>query len=267
MTETALATLPEAQTPAAKLLQTKIASVIATCPDHSDAARQRFAHICMAISNTKEIAACDPVSVVMTMYGCAKLGLVPDKNLGHVYIIPRYENRVQQATLMVGYRGYMELARRSGHVSYIDARVVYKNDLFDPQYGTTPGIIHKPWFALGKEKAGEPWAAYCVAKLSGQDVYQFDILTLSDINAAKKASKNSSKEYSPWIQYPMEMWRKTAVRRASKYWPISTALADAVAWDEQAEMGRRQEIPTPEFEGTPIEAKTDPLMQEIENDE
>jgi len=267
MTETALANLPDAKTAAAEILLSKMESVIATYPDSSPQARERFAHICMALSNTKDLRECDPASVVVAIYGCAMLGLVPDKNLGHVYVIPRKEKGRKVATLMVGYRGYMELARRSGHVSYIDARVVYRNDEFDVQYGTTPGIIHKPWFLLGHDKAAEPWAAYCVAQLKGQDIYQFDVLTRSDIEAAKKISKGKNSEYSAWIQYEMEMWRKTAIRRGSKYWPQSPLLAQAVAWDEQVEMGRRQEIPTPEFVGAPIVAKTDPLMQELEKDE
>lgn len=253
-----------ARTAAAKILQNKIAAVLSAYPDSDQQVRERFAHICIALANSTDLKDCDPSSVVVAIYGCAALGLVPDKTLGHVYIIPRKSKGKMMATLMPGYRGLMELARRSGAVSYIDARVVYANDAFDVEYGTSPGIKHHPWFVRGQTEPGKPWAAYCVAKLRGEIQYQFDVLTSDEIAAAKKMSQGSDSPYSPWNKYPEEMARKTAVRRASKYWPLSPLLAKAVAWDEQADMGRRQEIGMPQFTGNPQDAKTDPLMDGID---
>lgn len=255
-----------ARTEAAKQLAKRIDTIVSAYPDHNEQSRQRFAHIGIALANSHELAKCDPRSVVIAIYGCAVLGLIPDKTLGHVYVIPRkVKGGGQAATLMPGYRGYMELARRGGKISYIDARVVYTNDDFDVRHGTNPGITHRPWFTLGRDKAGEPWAAYCVAKLVGEDLYQFDVMTRAEIEAAKKSSEGANKDWSPWVQHPAEMWRKTVVRRASKYWPLETDLARAVAWDEQRDRGERQHIHMPEFGGKPQEADTDPLMDGIDD--
>ncbi len=252
------------QTEAVKLLTDKMGAVLAAYPDSNPQVRERFAQICIALANSYELKKCDPRSIVTAIYGCAALGLVPDKTLGHVYIIPR-KNKAGQvlATLMPGYRGYIELARRSGAIGYVDARVVYVNDEFDVRWGTDPGVVHHPWFVRGKDEPGEPWAAYCVAQLPGQSQYQFDVLTRTEIEAARNSSEGSNKEWSPWVQHPAEMWRKTAVRRASKYWPLSPMLAQAVAWDEQADRGQRQQITMPEFTGEPVQAKSDPLMEGI----
>ena len=68
----------------------------------------------------------------------AQLGLEPGGTLGHIYFIP-YGNK---CTPIIGYKGYLELARRSGQVARLDARVVYEGEKFEVTAGLHPNIEH-----------------------------------------------------------------------------------------------------------------------------
>ena len=66
---------------------------------------------------------------------------------GEAYLIPFKNNKkggVYECQFIVGYKGLMLLARRSGEVANIDALTVYENDEFDLSYGFDPALIHKP---------------------------------------------------------------------------------------------------------------------------
>jgi hypothetical protein len=58
------------------------------------------------------------------------------------------------------------------------------------------------------------------------------ILAIRDRSSAKTKDGNI---VGPWKTDEAEMWRKTVVRRASKYMPLSTEAQRAVAVDNQAE--------------------------------
>lgn len=76
---------------------------------------------------------------------CAQLGLRPGV-LGHAWLLPFYDSksRQQQAQLVVGYQGLVELAHRSGKIQSLIARTVYANDYFDVDYGLEDKLVHKP---------------------------------------------------------------------------------------------------------------------------
>lgn len=48
--------------------------------------------------------------------------------------------------------------------------------------------------------------------------------------------------YIPWIQHPIPMVKKTAVRWSSKYWPLSEEFQSAVYFAETEENGLKQQI-------------------------
>lgn len=223
-----------AKTPAAKALVTRMDSMLQAFPDGRDQARARFAQIAISMANNMELAQkCDPASLVMAIYGCAQLGLVPDTSLGHIYVVPHKG----KATLIPGYRGMIELAKRSGDVSTVYAYVVRENDDFAQQWGTDPRIDHKP--AYGNR--GALTHAYAVAvHRDGQK--QFIVLDAQDIARIKKSSQSAGSEYSPWRTAEDQMWMKSAVRQLCKYLRLSPEAARAIQWDEQADRGEQQTI-------------------------
>jgi recombinational DNA repair protein RecT len=67
---------------------------------------------------------------------------------------------------------------------------------------------------------------------------QFEVMNKEQILAIRDRSSAKTKDgniVGPWKTDEAEMWRKTVVRRASKYMPLSTEAQRAVAVDNQAE--------------------------------
>ncbi|WP_198647329.1 recombinase RecT, partial [Escherichia coli] len=102
-------------------------------PKHMTA--DRLARIATTeIRKVPKLASCDQASFLGAIMQCAQLGLEPGGALGHAYLIPfdkrqkvngRWETVSTEAQLIIGYRGMIDLARRSGQILSISARTVH----------------------------------------------------------------------------------------------------------------------------------------------
>ncbi|MDK4605731.1 recombinase RecT, partial [Kingella kingae] len=63
---------------------------------------------------------------------------------------------------IIGYRGMIDLARRSGQIISLSARAVYENDEFSYEYGLHEDLKHKPY---EDGDSGALTHVYAVAKL------------------------------------------------------------------------------------------------------
>lgn len=186
-----------------------------------------------AIQRTPKLLECDPQSLLASLMQCAQLGLEPDGILGHAYLVPFKNNKrggILEAQFMVGYKGLISLARRSGEVQSISAQVVYVNDEFDYCYGLDEKLYHKP--AMGER--GRPIAAYAIAKFKDGG-HAFEVMTYDEIEAIRKRSKSS--DDGPWVTDWPEMARKTPLRKLAKYLPLSIEFQRAAALDERVDAG------------------------------
>lgn len=131
----------------------------------------------------------------------------------------RYEDRVQYLPMVAG---LMKKARNSGEISSLKAEMVYEKDYFafDPSTDEQPS--HKPdWFG----ERGGPVGVYAVARMKDGTVMA-EIMSRKQVMNIAGQSKNSfqydpekGKNYGEW-------WRKTAIRRLSKYLPSSSDRDD-----------------------------------------
>jgi recombinational DNA repair protein RecT len=161
----------------------------------------------------------------------ASLGLFPDA-LGRSYLVP-YKDKCQ---LIIGYRGYMNLARRSNLVTSINAKVIRAKDEFLYEDGLDRKLVHKPFWG---DDPGEIVGAYCIARFSNGD---FDLHAMSrrELDAIKNRSRAKS---GPWTTDFGPMCQKTVIRHASKMWPIYIEdLARAAELDDAVDTGRDQVI-------------------------
>lgn len=187
----------------------------------------------VATSRDPKLMNCTPQSVLSAVMTASQLGLEPGSPLGGAYLVP-YGNTCQ---LIVGYRGLIDLARRSGQIQSIEARVVHKRDRFSIVFGLDPKLEHEPYMPLDSETEadldpGPMVAVYAVAKLK-DGATQTEVMTKAQVDAIKKRSKTSGS--GPWQSDYEEMARKTVVRRIAKYLPLSTELATALSLDERDE--------------------------------
>lgn len=189
------------------------------------------------IRKTPQLAECDLNSLFGSIVQSAQLGLEPGSALGHCYLIPFKNNKKQivECQFLIGYRGMVELARRSGQVQSISAREVYEHDEFSITYGLHEDMVHVP--AYGKDR-GRVVGYYSVAHLVGGGL-QFDFMDLFEIDQIKSRSASASFSSSPWNSDPIAMGKKSVVRRLFKLLPVSVQALMAVTLDEQGERGEQ----------------------------
>jgi recombination protein RecT len=190
------------------------------------------------IQKTPALLDCSPVSLVAAVIQASQLGLEIGV-LGQAYLVP-FKGSV---TLIPGYRGLVQLARRSGEIVSIEARIVHAKDLFTVAYGLNPDLTHKPWMPTPDEKVtkegpGPVLCAYACARFKDGG-YQFEVMSLRELDAIKTRSKASS---GPWVTDTEEMYRKTVTRRLCKWLPASIELARALELDNNAEEGLPQDL-------------------------
>lgn len=206
-------------------------------PKHMTA--DRLARIALTeVRKTPALGRCDQASFLGAIMQCAQLGLEPGGALGHAYLLP-FENRrkgITEVQFIAGYRGMLDLARRSGQILSIEARAVYAADKFHVALGLNPDLTHEPdWEASDR---GPLRFVYAVAKLKDGGT-QFEVMSRAEIERARSQSKAG--QSGPWVSHFDEMAKKTVIRRLFKYLPVSIELATAVALDEQAESAQRQD--------------------------
>ena len=187
-----------------------------------------------AYNQTPELAKCTPVSVLSCILKCAALGVEPSAvdNLGRAYILP-YNNRKTghtEAQMILGYKGMIDLARRSGEIQDISARAVYEGDFFEYEFGLNEQLKHIP--AQDNERTPNKLThVYMVCHFKDGGHY-IDVMTRSQVNAIRSRSKSGSSAYSPWSTDYEAMACKTVIRRAFKFLPVSVEAQKAAATDE-----------------------------------
>jgi len=172
----------------------------------------------------QKLRECDPAKVLGAFSAGLQLGLVPGP-LGLVHLIP-FGGEV---VLVVGYRGYIELAYRTGLVRDVSAELVYAGEPFRVRLGTTPKIEHERDGAPGERAIV---AAYAVAHLKTAGTVS-RVIYEQDWERARKASQLGKTNRGPWADDRAAMILKTAYRRLEPKLPKTAPMVLAEAWDEQ----------------------------------
>ena len=179
-------------------------------PKHMD--MNRMSRIALTTIRTNpKLLECAVPSLMGAVMQAVQLGLEPGL-LGHCYILP-YK---REATFVIGYKGMIDLARRSGHIQSIYAHAVHENDEFEYELGLHPKLEHKP----SHGERGAFIGAYAVAHFKDGG-YQMEFMPKSEIEKRRKRSATANSSYSPWSSDYEEMAKKTVVRYMFKYLPIS----------------------------------------------
>lgn len=188
---------------------------------------ERFTRIALTlVRQNPQLLECSQQSVLGALMLAAQHGLEPGP-LGLSYIIPRWNKntRTKEAQFQIGYRGYLELARRSGDIAMIDAEVVREHDDFDYEKGLQPRLRHVP--ADGdRGRVVKVWAA--ATFVNGGSA--FKVLTVDDVESYRKRSQSPNQ--GPWTTDWEQMAIKTALRRLSTFLPLSAEGQMVISADE-----------------------------------
>lgn len=196
-----------------------------------------------AIQKSPQLKQCTPLSLLACVVECGQLGLEPDGVLGDVYLVPFKDKKsgTRNATIIVGYKGFMKLAFQTGDIYKITAHVVRKGERFTHSHGTDEQLEHIRT-DHGEEKDDSTWTHVYACAYFRDGHKDFEVLERADVfrRRARSAGYRGQKADSPWFTDPETMWKKSAIRALAGRLPKSTTdnrLARAVALDEMSDAG------------------------------
>ena len=214
-----------------KLIESQSEQIKKALPSICNA--ERFTRVAMtAITKNPKLAECDQASLMTCLLDCASLGIEPDGRRAH--LIP-YGKR---CTLIIDYKGLVELVRRSGEVVKIHADVVCENDLFEFDMGE----VSKHVIDL-KGQRGKVYAVYAIAQMK-DGAKQCEVMTVEEVDKIRQASNGRNSD--PWTKHWNEMAKKTVFRRLCKWLPLSSEQLELVSKDYAQFNKPKVEIELPE---------------------
>lgn len=190
-----------------------------------------------------ELARVNPARILIALMDIARLGLFPGSKLGEAWVVPfavgQGQDRRPDCQAIIGYQGFLKLARNSGLIESVGARAVYAGDRFELQFGLHEDIIHVPGQDVDRSDPRNVIGCYTVCKFRGGG-HHLEWMTADEILAIARRSKTYDRRNDswsgPWGTDWIEMAKKTVIRRAAKQWPKSVDMAEALALDEKAEV-------------------------------
>lgn len=192
------------------------------------------------VANNKTLQVCKPASIMYVGLKATALGLPLDPNLGFAYAIPYKDNRAGEtvAQFQMGYKGFIQLALRTGQFSTINA-----TDIREGEIGSVNRLTGEITFNDVPDRAERKTVGYA-AFFSLTNGFQKTLyMTVDEITAhAKKYSQTFKNEYtrksSKWTTDFDAMAIKTVIKLLlGKYAPLSIEmqeLREAITADQAA---------------------------------
>lgn len=175
----------------------------------------------------------DPIKLYNTCLMAAALKLPFNSNLGHAYIIP-YKGEPQ---LQIGWKGFVQLAQRSGQFKTIGVNAVHENEIAGID-GMTGEIMFD--FKLPGEKSDKivGYMAY-FRLINGFEKSYY--MTMDELQKhGKKYSQTFKKNFGVWADNFDAMAQKTVIKLLlNKFAPLSinSDLAKAIEVDQADDEG------------------------------
>lgn len=194
-------------------------------------------NISSLVANNTALQACDPRSIIYAGIKATALDLPLDPNLGFAYVIP-YNNRkagITEAQFQIGYKGFIQLAIRSGQFRTINVTDVKEGEVkhFDLLTGETR------FDALpAREKLPTVGYAAFIRLTNGFEKTLY--MTKEEVEAhayeysqTYKADKDKGWASSQWSKNFDAMARKTVLKLLlSRFAPLSVEMQQAISSDQ-----------------------------------
>lgn len=201
---------------------------------------------------------CSRPSLVLAVMECAALGLEMDSVSGLAYLVPFKDKGDTIATLIVGYRGMIQLAYRHPKVVDVAAVPIFEQDEYSYEEGIRPVLRHRP--KPGVKTWDTLIGCYARARIVGGG-YPFKLMFRDEIEEHRARSRSwtgRNQELSPWTTDAIAMALKTPVRTLAKFIPQSPQLMRAIAAESDPETERPMgEPPVPH--GTGVDGVLDAI--------
>lgn len=203
----------------------------------NDRSSQFASSLITLASNDPQLNDAEPMSIISGAMQAAQLSLPLEKQFGFVYLIP-FNTKNQQtkqwekkAQFVLGYKGYIQLAQRSGQYSRINVGNVYEGQLkswnpfreeleFDPQGKVNDEVVG--YFGYFQLLNGFEKTVYWTKE------------QIEDHRIQNNKGKNKQQLSGVWASNYDAMAQKTVLRSMLSRWGIlSTEMQQAILADEE----------------------------------
>lgn len=177
-----------------------------------------------AVNSNPQLKDCEPMSVISSAAIAAAMDLPISPSLGFAYIVPYGKS----AQFQVGWKGFIQLAMRSGQYKTINLAPVYEGQI--KKHNAFTGEME---FESGVEVKGNPVGYLLYFKLlNGYEKY-FYMTTEQCHKHGKRYSKSFAKNFGPWADDFNAMALKTVAKLGlSKYGMLSIDMQKALESDQ-----------------------------------
>ncbi len=197
-----------------------------------DRAPQFTTTLMAALNSNKALNSCEPQSVLTAALTAASMDLPINQNLGFAYLIPYKNKDGDVCQFQMGYKGFIQLAQRSGYYKTINATEVREGEI--AKIDRLSGEIEFDWIEDDKEREK--------AKVVGYVAY-FKLLNgfEKSLYWSVEKCKAHATRFSKSFKYGGGLWKddfesmaiKTVLKQLiSKYGPLNTQLQEAITKDQ-----------------------------------
>lgn len=197
------------------------------------------ANLLALVSNNTKLQECEPFGLMHVALKATTLRLPLDPNLGFAYIIPYKNNRENktEAQFQIGYKGFVQLAIRSGQFRSINVTEIKEGELLHEDMLTGDLTFKR---AAANVREGLKTIGYAAFFRLNNGFEKTLYYTIEAVEAhAKKYSQTYGSKYestrnsSKWATDFDAMAKKTVLKMLlSKYAPLSVEMQQAVVVDQ-----------------------------------
>ena len=190
-------------------------------------------NITALVSNNATLQVCKPDTLMFASLKATALDLPLDQSLGFAYVLPYKDNKtgVTSAQFQMGYKGFVQLALRTGQFKTLNATDVREGELVDENF-----VTGELTFKKAENRESLPVVGYVayMRLINGFEKYLY--MTAAEMKAhALRLSQTYKRGYGLWADKDMfdSMAKKTVIKLLlSKYAPLSVEMQNAIKADQ-----------------------------------
>lgn len=215
----------------------------------------QFISSLLSVSNAEHLRDADPRSIVAAAMVAASLDLPINPNLGFAHIVPYKQGDVKIAQFQMGYKGFIQLAMRTGKYRFINACTVREGEL--ERYDKLTGeLVLKAGFdeaPVDDEKEKIIGYASYFRMLNGFEHALYMTRAQCDAHG-KKYSQTYKRGFGKWKDDFDAMALKTVIKlNLSKWGMLSVQMERALGEDQSVRFEPDASPMFPDNAGPPID--------------
>lgn len=213
------------------------------------------------VGNSYQLQQCEPLTLMYSAMKATALNLPLDSNLGYAYVIPYNSRNGVQAQFQIGYKGFIQLALRSGQFTMLNVTDIREGEV--QEYD----ILSGAFVVKGKENRDALPVVGYAAYFKLTNGYEKTLyMTVEQLTAhGAKFSKTFNNSNGLWKTDFDTMARKTVIKLLLNRWaPLSVEMAQAVQLDQSVMRPKNGDLSNIDVVYSDNEQSEQPLTPEQE---